>query len=264
MSGVALDFRRLAARQTDAVREPCFTREGPPLAMGCAVCGHPPYAHGCSSVGAHEYEVPSAVLMAERLHLYTALGLHRRRMSVAEFRREHVCAPAPEQVASELEAVQVEAEPFDGLDTAATVTAPDVEVAAARHTMPRSAEPPAPSRDGVDRIAVSPLRSGGRRRPVLRRPWADRSGAFPRAGRLQAATRVHAPDMPPRWRSRRGRTFRRIGLSRSDGISGNGSQSRERSPGDGRHRTAAECPHPGVAPHARGRGDGPSRGPRRA
>ncbi|GAA0916332.1 hypothetical protein [Nonomuraea longicatena] len=200
--------RRRQAPAEPVVRESCFSLQDPPLAMGCEVCGHPPYAHGCSSVGAHEYEVPSAVLMAERLHLYTALGLHRRRMSAAEFRREHVCAPAPEQAAADdVDAVQVEAKPLEGQAVATAVTIPDVEVAAVRRPMPRSAESPAPSRDGVDRIAVSPLRSGGRRRPVLGRPSADRSGAFSRARPSRATARAHAPDMSHRKRDHRGRTF---------------------------------------------------------
>ncbi|GAA0917221.1 hypothetical protein [Nonomuraea longicatena] len=82
---VSPSARRYPAVST-LVREQCFTAENPPLALGCAVCGHPPYAHGCSALGAHDYEVPSAESMAERLNLYTALGLHRRRMSKAEFR----------------------------------------------------------------------------------------------------------------------------------------------------------------------------------
>ncbi|GAA0916127.1 hypothetical protein GCM10009560_11050 [Nonomuraea longicatena] len=197
--------RRRQVSAGPVVREPCFTREDPPLAMGCAVCGHPPYAHGCSSVGAHEYEVPSAVLMAERLRLYTALGLHRRRMSAAVFRREHVCAPAPEQAADDVDAVQVEAKPLDGQAAAPAATIPDVEVAAVRRPTPHPAESPTPSRDDVDRIAVSPLRPGGRRRPVLRRPWADRSGALARAS--GSAAHAHTPHMPPRQRPHRGRIF---------------------------------------------------------
>ncbi|GAA0950107.1 hypothetical protein GCM10009560_69160 [Nonomuraea longicatena] len=198
--------RRRHAPAAPVVREPCFTREDPPLAMGCAVCGHPPYAHGCSSVGAHEYEVPSAVLMAERLHLYVALSLHRRRMSTAEFRREHVCAPAPEQAADE-SVMQAEEKAFDSPAAVVSATASNVEVAAVRRPTPHPAESPAPSRDGVDRIAVAPLRSGGRLRPVPGRPSADRSGAFGRARRPRAATHVHAPDMSSRQHPHRGRTF---------------------------------------------------------
>jgi hypothetical protein len=207
MDGLGLAPRPARRRQAPAapvVREPCFTREDPPLAMGCAVCGHPPYAHGCSAVGAHEYEVPSAELMAERLSLYVALGLHRRRMSEAEFRRDHACAPAPEQASGELDAVRPAEKPLDGPAAAVSAATPLVEVAAEQDaTTPHA--PESQTRDDVRRIAAVPP-PRGRRRPVLRRSSGSRSGALARALPPRAATRAHTPDASSRQRSQ-GRVF---------------------------------------------------------
>ncbi|MEV4159027.1 hypothetical protein [Nonomuraea dietziae] len=104
--------RRVAPTRAVAVREPCYSAQNPPLAMGCARCGHPPYRHGCDVIGEHEYVVPSAELMAERLSLYVSLGLHRRRMSDAQPIRDHQCARATVELVEEITEVldDVEAE----------------------------------------------------------------------------------------------------------------------------------------------------------
>jgi hypothetical protein len=208
VSGVALDLaarptRRPAARWPDVVREPCFTAEVPPLPMGCAVCGHPPYAHGCSSVGAHDYEVPSAEQMAERLGRYVALGLHRRRMSEAEFRRDHPCAPVPVRAADELDTGRAEETPLDGQAAAVSAETSHVEVAAELDvTMLGASESPAPARDDVRRLAAA-APHGGRRQPVLRRSPSRRLGTFASARSSKGVTRAHTPDVSRRQRSDR-------------------------------------------------------------
>jgi hypothetical protein len=212
VSGVALDLaprpvRHLTARQPDAARESCFTLEDPPLALGCAMCGHPPYAHGCDAVGGHEYEVPSAELIAERLSLYVELGLHQRPVSETEFRRDHACVTLPEQVAGELDAMQAEEKPLDGGAAAVSAATPHAAVSAEQDaTTPHTSRSQPPTCDDVHPVpAISPPLSD-RRRPTLRRQAVGRSGSFARM-RPSGATRVHPPDVSSRRRSPRGRLF---------------------------------------------------------
>jgi hypothetical protein len=194
---------RHRAPAVPVVPEPCFTTGDPPLPMGCALCGHPPYAHGCSAVGAHDYEVPSAALMAERLHLYTALGLHRRRMSEAEFQREHVCAPA--QVASEADAAQGGNSPLGGPADPVSATTPAAETDSVRAATPRPSGARPPDRWDVHRIGQTPtVPPPGRRRTAVPPASARPSGVYAQV-RSPRAARVHTPDVSPRQRPHRGR-----------------------------------------------------------
>ncbi|MFB9527414.1 hypothetical protein [Nonomuraea roseola] len=118
--------RRAASTPVVTVREPCYSEKHPPLAMGCARCGHPPYLHGCDVIGEHEYVVPSAELMAERLSLYVSLGLHRRRMSDAQPIRDHQCARATVELVEEITEVLDDVEAELGL-SAAAADDPEVE-----------------------------------------------------------------------------------------------------------------------------------------
>jgi hypothetical protein len=188
-------------RQLDTVREACFTAGEPPLLMGCAMCGHPPYAHGCSAVGVHDYEVPSAELMAERLGLYVALGLHRRRMSEAEFRREHVCAP--ERVEGEVNATQGGENPLSGCAAASPAT----ETGTMRAATHRSSGVRPPVRGDVHRVGRVPVApSPGCRWTTAPQPFAHPSGVLTRT-RLPRAARAHAPDALLRPHPHRGRLF---------------------------------------------------------
>ncbi|GAA0934490.1 hypothetical protein [Nonomuraea longicatena] len=203
MGVLTTDLARRQALAMSVVREPCFTAEDPPLAMGCALCGHPPYGHGCAILGAHEYEVPSAELMAERLRLYRALGLHRRRMCEAEFCRDHACVAVPEPVDSVLEAAPFAAGPavVDALEAA--------EVIALHPTTSLLPDTSSPSRDDVRPTAQAATWStpGRRRRAILHPPPFDRVGVGART-RHPTAMPEHAQDAPTRRpRSYLGRVY---------------------------------------------------------
>ncbi|GAA0934475.1 hypothetical protein GCM10009560_41710 [Nonomuraea longicatena] len=173
----------------------CFTAEDPPLAMRCALCGHPPYAHGSAILGAHEYEVPSAELMAEWLRLYRALGLHRRRISEAG-----TCVTMPEPVDSVWEAAPVD-EPFAACEDSSEAA----EVIAPHRTTSFLPDGPNPVQDDIR--PTEQAAPGSRRRAILRPPYVGRVGVGARR-RLSSATPEHVRDASTGWpRSYPGRVY---------------------------------------------------------
>ncbi|WP_143020525.1 hypothetical protein [Sinosporangium album] len=133
------------------------TFDNEPLPMGCAACGTAPYAHGVGDDG-HNYEAPSAGLMAARLReRYQQHGLIPfPRYDTAP---KPVLVPAPRPAADEL---VVEPAPVAPVATAAALT---------EEAVPTSADAEQSRRD--ERPVELPTRAPATTtRPCLSRPPA--------------------------------------------------------------------------------------------